>query len=75
MTDTLVKNNRFERKEEILRTRAILRQNPELRNKLEMSIKNLLADELSIDVSQNMLSHMTVALDDELNDSQAHVLL
>lgn len=64
--------DRANRKEIILNVRAQLRQNESLRNTLTKSICDFLG--LSED-SLSLSSHLTLALDEEINDEQGHVII
>ncbi len=63
---------RANRKEIILNVRAQLRQNEALRTNIVKSICDFL--NLSED-SLSLSSHLTLALDEEINDEQGHVIL
>lgn len=65
---------RVERKEIILGIRSQLRQN----NSLRESVVNSICDTLNIHTVEERTSlqrHLTIALDDELNDNKAHVIV
>jgi len=72
-------NNSFnpatQRRETILFVRARLRQSESLR----FSLQKFIAENINLPFesgdSVDFLEHITVAIDDELNDDQAHVIL
>ena len=63
-----------ERKEAILFIRAQLRQNISLREELIMSINKVLKIETAND-NLFLNKHLTLALDEEINDNQGHVIV
>ena len=63
-----------ERKEAILFIRAQLRQNISLREELIMTINKVLKIETAND-NLFLNKHLTLALDEEINDNQGHVIV
>jgi len=66
---------KFQRKEVILNIRARLRQDRNLRDEIVGSILELMNLNGSSSNHLALLSHLTIALDEEINDEQAHVIV
>ncbi len=73
MTSKLGKQEEFLRKEKILHLRARIRNDVILRDRVVDAIFNVL--DLSDIKDKELISHITIAIDDEINDTQAHVIL